>query len=268
MSISRKIRLIWFAFMMATFCYFIDAAFPNSNQNDFDINYYEINISIHPISEKNEGSVTVKATSIVENLTQITLDLYHTMLVTAVTGNSVGYHHDNDFLTIDLDRNYANNEQVSVTIYYSGKPSLSTGFNPMTFDRSRDAITISSESCPYYAHYWWPCKDQPDDKADSMDLKITVPLNLIVASNGVLVEVKNNRDGTKTHHWQVRNPIATYLVSFTTSNYKIIKDNYINSDGDTLQIMHFVYPEHYNLALVDFNNRFAGHKLKYIYILL
>ncbi len=250
----KKICCFLFALVMATLSRSFCAAFSNFNQNDFDVDYYEINISIDPTTEKIDGSVTVKAISTVENLTELTLNLYHAMSVTAVTGNTVGYNHNNDLLIIDLDRNYAKNEQVSVTIYYNGKPSLGAGFNPMTFDRSRSVVTISSESCPYYARYWWPCKDQPDDKPDSMDIKITVPINLMVASNGALIEVKNNGNSTKTHYWQVRNPIATYLVSFTISNYNIIEDKYINADRDTLPIMHFVYSEHYRKALVDFNN--------------
>ncbi len=253
MSNLLKAGCVLLSVFIAIACCSICAAFSNSDQSNFDVYYYEINISINPSNETIDGSVSAKAISMIDNLTQVKLDLYQNLSVTAVTGNCAGYIHNNDSLLINLDRGYNKNESFGVTIFYNGKPSLSPGFNPMTFDRSRSVATISSESCPYYARYWWPCKDRSDDKPDSMDLKITVPSNLTVAANGALIEIKDNGDGTKTFHWQIRNPIATYLVSFTISNYQIIEDNYVNAE-DTLSIMHFVYPEHYDKALIDFNN--------------
>lgn len=225
-----------------------------ANQDDYDVYYYHLDITIDPIAETINGAVTVCATSLVDNLALITLDLYDNMKVTAVTGNVVGFSHHDHLLVLQLDRIYQRQQSLAVTVHYSGHPSAGTRFNPMTFDRSRGVVTISSESCPFYARCWWPCKDRPDDKPDSMDVKITVPATLTAASNGWLVEIIDNKNGTKTHHWQIRNPIATYLVAFTVTNYRVMTDRYIGAIGDTLPIRHFVYPEHYNKALVDFDN--------------
>jgi len=225
-----------------------------SNQDDFDVLTYELNISINPQNETISGSVTVQAMSLVDNLSQLTLDFYDNMTVTAITGNSSNFTRADNLLFIQLDKAYARNEVVTITVFYNGHPSSGTNFNPMTFDRSRSPVVISSESCPYYARCWWPCKDRPDDKPQSMDISITVPDNLVAASNGTLVEQTDNHDGTMTFHWEVRNPIATYLVAFTATNYQIIEDTYINAQNDTLDIMHFVLPEHYNNALNDFSN--------------
>ncbi|MFZ5517155.1 MAG: M1 family aminopeptidase [Candidatus Zhuqueibacterota bacterium] len=225
-----------------------------SNQDDFDVLYYELNIAVNPDDETITGAVTVQAMSLADNLAQLTLDLYNNMTVTAVAGNGSNFTHTDNSLFIQLDRVYARSEVISVTVFYNGHPSSGTNFNPMTFDRSRSPVVISSESCPFYARCWWPCKDRPDDKPQSLDISITVPANLVAASNGALIEQIDNKDGTMTFHWQVRNPIATYLVAFTATNYQIIEDTYINAQNDTLDIMHFVLPEHYNNALNDFGN--------------
>jgi len=226
----------------------------SANQDNFDVIYYAIDISINPETEIVAGSVNVQTISEIDGLTQLTLDLYDNMTVSLVTGNASGFTHANNLLVIDLDRAYNQGETISVTIFYNGHPEKISSFNPMTFDRSRSTVTISSESCPFYARCWWPCKDRPDDKPQSMDFKITVPSNLTVASNGVLIEVLDNGDGTKTFHWEIRNPIATYLVSLTASDYQIMYDNYINSQQDTLPIMKFIFPEHYNAAMTDLAN--------------
>ena len=36
------------------------------------------------------------------------------------------------------------------------------------------------------ADLWWPCKDHPSDKPNGVDLHITVPKDLVVASNGTM----------------------------------------------------------------------------------
>mgnify|MGYP003314106021 CR=1 FL=1 len=47
------------------------------------------------------------------------------------------------------------------------------------------AWTLSEAYC---ARSWWPSKDDPSDKADSVDILVTVPSDpdFIVASNGIL----------------------------------------------------------------------------------
>ncbi len=225
-----------------------------SNQDNFDVTYYDLDFSLDTENETIDGAVTVHALSRVDGLTQITLDLYDNMTVTSVTGNGAGFEHADNILTINLDKSYNADEFILATIFYNGHPSSGTDFNPMTFDRSRGTVIVSSESCPYYARCWWPCKDRPDDKPLSMDIKITVPSDLVAASNGALMTKVDNHDGTMTFHWQVKNPIATYLVAFSVTDYRIIEDTYITSSNDTLDIMHFVLPEHFNNALADFDN--------------
>ena len=251
-SIMNYVKILLFVvlFLLTTI---VSLTFAD-NQDDFDVIYYSLDVRINPQTEFLEGTVAINAISLIEGLSQLTLDLIDDMIVTSITGDVSGFVHENNTVVIDLSQNFNQNDTVQVTIFYNGYPSLEEGFNPMTFDRSRQTITISSESCPYYARYWWPCKDRPDDKPKKMDIKITVPSNLVAASNGVLTETLDNGDGTKTYHWQVKNPIATYLVAFSASDFEVINDEYINAQQDTLPIMIFAFPEHYNKALIDFEN--------------
>ena len=47
----------------------------------------------------------------------------------------------------------------------------------MFFDSHNNIDHIWTLSEPYGARDWWPCKDDPSDKADSVDIKI---LSLVV----------------------------------------------------------------------------------------
>ena len=92
-------------------------------------------------------------------------------------------------------------------IDYNGSPPT-TGFGSFTFDQHDGAPMIFSLSEPYGARDWWPCKDTPNDKADSVDISLEVPTGLIAASNGTLVDTVVVGNWT-TYHWQERYPIAT-----------------------------------------------------------
>jgi len=224
------------------------------SQRNFDVIYYEIDIRVDPATEIIDGFVTVLAISKTDDLSEMVLDFYDNMNIDSVAADGVSYVHENNLLNITLNQNFNENDTISVAVFYNGHPEKVGQFNPMTFDHSRSTVSISSESCPFYARCWWPCKDRPDDKPETMDVKIAVPPDLVVASNGKLIEVTTVEGGFKKFHWKISNPIATYLVAFTATDYQIIEDNFIDVYDDTLQIMTFVYPEHYNAALVDFDN--------------
>ena len=76
MSNLLKVCRTLLSILIIAGCCYICAAYSNSNQNNFDVYYYEINISIDPQTETIDGSVTVETTSTIDNLTQLTLDLY------------------------------------------------------------------------------------------------------------------------------------------------------------------------------------------------
>jgi len=225
-----------------------------SSPDSFDVIYYDLNITVDPSIEQISGVVTIQAISLIDALSQLILDFYDNMTVDEISGNSSGYAHNNNQILIALDRQYNRGDTITVNISYHGRPAAEINFDPLTFDRSRSAVTISSESCPYFARCWWPCKDRPDDKPEKMDIRITVPDNLVAASNGALAEIIDNGDNTRTYHWRVKNPIATYLVSFTASDYQIFEDYFIDEFEDSLHIMGFFYPEHYAAAMIDFDN--------------
>ncbi|MFI5371526.1 MAG: M1 family aminopeptidase, partial [Candidatus Eisenbacteria bacterium] len=101
---------------------------------------------------------------------------------------------------------------------------------------------IWSLSEPYGARSWWPCKDAPEDKADSVDVRFTVPSALITASNGTLISATD--DGVKTvSHWHERHPIATYLISIASYPYMKTLDWYRPSPADSMPIEFYNFPE-------------------------
>ena len=227
----------------------------SSEQSDFDVKYYRIELNIVPTTETINGNVTTTGTSSIDGLNQVTLDLFDNMQVDSVisNGESVNFTHTNNELIITLPTNYNVDESFETIVYYNGKPVSAGGFASFTFRQHQGVPIISTLSEPFGALTWWPCKDNPADKADSVDIIITVPDTLVVASNGKLISEIQNYNNTKTFHWAERYPISTYLISLAISNYETFSDYYHYSDTDSMEVKFYVYPEDLSNALEDFN---------------
>lgn len=213
-------------------------------QSHWDVRHYKIDFGINFNSEIISGYVTVTATSLIDSLTFIELDLLDNMTVDSVyvNGASAVFNHNNDLITITLDDYYGLLEPFDATVYYQGHPTEG-GFQGFKFATHSGTDMVTSLSEPYYARSWWPCKDYPEDKADSVDIIITHPIDFVCASNGLLVSIVDNHNGTETTHWTHHYPIAAYLVAIGVTNYAEFSAWYEDQSSDSMPIDFFVFPE-------------------------
>ncbi|MBU1701212.1 MAG: T9SS type A sorting domain-containing protein [Candidatus Eisenbacteria bacterium] len=214
---------------------------PTGNQYLYDVGYYDIVFNLNPSTHVLTGTVTMRATASTASLDMVELDLRVNMNVSSVTsgGAATTYSHLSDILSIDLDRTYSSGEEFILVIDYSGTPS--GGY--FAFDSNGGETLIWTLSQPYGARTWWPCKDYPFDKPDSVDIHVTVPSGLITASNGSLREQTD--DGTLAYSWwHEEYPIATYLVSLAIHPYSVFTDAYVYSPGDSMDLVFYDFPAH------------------------
>jgi len=222
------------------------ASDPTTNQSKYDVEYYWLDLDIVPSTQTVSGTVRMVAEVVDGPLSSVDIDLYDNMTVDSVTvtgGGALAYSHTGDILSVTLDRSYATDEVFSIDVTYGGSPSTSAGAFEFTSYGGEDMIWSLSE--PFGARTWWPCKDYSDDKPDSADIWITVPENLIVASNGTLRETVDN-GSTLTYKWHEQYPIATYLVSVAIHPYTVFSDYYHYSPTDSMEIQYYVFPAHYD----------------------
>jgi len=118
----------------------------------------------------------------------------------------------------------------------------------MKFESHSGTPNVFTMVSPKGARKWWPCKDTPADKPDSLDVWVTYPEEYVCASNGLLIEQINNGNGTVTDKWHESYPVATYLTSLAISNYQIYSQTYTSGD-DTMPIDHYLFPELYDTCV-------------------
>ena len=133
----------------------------------------------------------MKASVVAGPLSTVDLDLYANLTVDAVTSGGVAatFSRSGNLLTVNLDRAYATGEMMDVVVSYHGAPSAAGYFG---FNTANGRNLVWSLSEPFGARSWWPCKDAPEDKADSVDIRVTVPSGMITASNGTRIEATDN----------------------------------------------------------------------------
>lgn len=220
---------------------FSKSAYPSDP--NYDVQYYKLDISVTHTPKFINGVVTLNAKSLLDNLTQVKIDLQNTLTVDSIiSGAKISFQHVSDIITVQLEKVYKLNELVSLKIYYHGTPG-SSGFGSYETGYHSGAKTIFTLSEPYGASDWWPCKDTPADKADSADVWIRCDSSLKAISNGKLMGVANNKDGTFTWKWQERYPIAQYLISMAISNFAEYQQYFNYSKTDSMLVIHYIYPE-------------------------
>ena len=219
------------------------------DQGKIDITYYKIDFEIDFDSEQIFGSVIANGFVGIDQPDYIEFDFSGEMIVDSVWFNNEGisFDHINDIIKIPAQASIPEGYNFSCQIFYHGSPPTS-GFGSYNFDMHNNIDHVWTLSEPYGARDWWPCKDDPSDKADSVDIIVTVPSEQIVVSNGLLIDEQDLPNGKKTYHWSERYPICTYLVSIATYPYTFWTDTYVGLNGDTLPLEYYVYPDHYELV--------------------
>lgn len=234
---------------------------PVSVSRNYDISYYRLKLIVKTTPNRLEGSLLFKAVCTAKRVKDVRLDFMRsTMIIDSVivAGRKAGFRQDSSIFTISLDRTYHTGEIICAEIFYKNAQTWRDWVGHVHFG---SLPWIWSTSEPYGARYWWPCNDHPADKADSMDIIVTIDSSLRVGSNGRLVATVDNGNGTTTFHWHEGHPIATYLVSISIGNYVQFSDYFTYSSTDSVQILNYVLPEHIDTARIVLRRAVDGLRI-------
>ncbi len=145
---------------------------------------------------------------------------------------------------ITLPTPLAAGTMFTAQVWYHGMPPTGAGFfNGITHAVSGGGThMVYTVSDPWVALNWWPCKQSVNDQADSVDMFVTVPANVVDGSCGVLVSIDStSTPGSWTYHWQTRYPIDYYLISIAVAKYSEYRSYWHFSATDSVLIQNFFY---------------------------
>jgi aminopeptidase N len=201
-----------------------DTDYPQYGDIFTDVLHYGLDLKWDPSGMVLTGTATL-AVRAAAPTNRFVLDLGVSMQVDAVTvdGRGVRAAHDGDHLTVPLGRPVAQDDVSTVVIAYHGTPE--TVKAPVT---RRDiqgvgaAVTATggvwAQQEPYGAFTWYPCNDQPSDKA-LYDVSITAPDGWAGVTGGAFLG-RTEVGGQGVYRWRQPDPVSTYLVAFSVDQFK------------------------------------------------
>lgn len=222
--------------------------FSNVVQKKNNIVYACCKWTIDPAVNYIGGSVTFYFIPEENNFDTLILDLADPLNVDSIVYNNglISFSHHDNQLDIFFPVNLSQGVEDSVKIFYDGAP-VPTGFGSFIHTDHSGTPIIYTLSEPFGARDWWPCKQDLNDKIDSIDIFVTSPIQYRTASNGLLISEDSSLN-QRTCHWKSNYPIAAYLVAIGVTNYSVFSEQMVLSNGDTLPLINYVYPENLLVA--------------------
>jgi len=219
----------------------------NPNTQNYDVTYQELRFTLDPAVYFISGQVTTTFTAL-SDMTSITFDLTNQLTVSSVTMNSTTLsfvQNANNEVVISLPSTLTTGNTGTVVITYSGAPA--TGEQAFTASTHNGTPVIYTLSEPFGARDWWPCKQDLNDKIESIDVYLTAPNTYVSVSNGLEQSAIDNGNGTKTTHFHHGYPIPAYLVAIAVTNYQIFTQTAGTAPND-FPIVNYIYPENFSSA--------------------
>ncbi|WP_435357374.1 M1 family metallopeptidase [Emticicia sp. SJ17W-69] len=216
----------------------------NPLQAIMDIRHYTIDLEVDIAKQSIAGFAEVNL-NLSQKTDTILFDLIHLYKVTSVkvNGKSSLFTQQSDKILITSPVGFENGNHT-IKIEYNGMPPVAIrppwdgGFTWTKDVAGNDwvAINIQGEGGKMY----FPCKDHPSDEPnEGVDMKITIPSNLVVAGPGLLMNVTTKKNKS-IYYWKTNYTISNYCILFNIGKYKVAKDTYTTIEGNKVPIEYYV----------------------------
>lgn len=243
-------------------------------KQNIDMVHYDFDLKIDPYQRYIGGFVTLTFIP-TSSISELNFRLHKKLNLISIEldDKTVSYSRNKDDFKVSFSSSLQQGSTHKIKIEYGGEPqmtgSLGGGMLLASHEGVPSATTLSE---PFEAYAWLPIIDEVSDKFTA-SINLTVPSDMVGASNGVLVDTVTNQDGTLTYKWVENYPISAYLISANVTNYSYFEDLYTSLDGSKIMpLAYYVYPEHlsdaqtYFSEVPDMINLYANYAGEYPFI--
>lgn len=225
----------------------------NPLTQNYDMLHQRLELDLTPAELYISGKVTSQLRFLAQS-SSVSFDMHSSLQVTALRINGqdwpVVQPSASHVLTIPLAQNYSADSTLSVEVEYQGIPDQGEGAFVVDSYFGQSVLWTLSE--PFGAKDWWPCKQDLNDKIDSVEVILNVPANYQAVSNGNQVSVSDLPNGNKSYHYQHNYPIPAYLVAVAVADYTLYTQDYSNGSS-SFPIYNYFYSitSHWMIAQVQ-----------------
>ncbi len=196
---------------------------PEILPKQFQIKHYDVELrpDIHTASIEGKVSIQLNAVAPVGKNTRIPraelkLDVGDLTINSAtLDGEPIVTEKRGTQLFVTLTSKAALADSHTLSIVYEGKPKKGLYFLP-EYQQLYTAFDTSE---------WLPCDTDPKVRA-SLNLKLTLPSNYVIAANGKQISSRTTQDGKTQYTWLQNEQHACYLYGFAAGVFRDHSENF------------------------------------------
>lgn len=220
-----------------------------------DVKSYVLDLEIFPDERKIAGVGETEFLLLApSDKVELKLDSRFEISRIEVNGNNAQYQRQGGVLTIMLGAEQPSGSKAKVAVYYSGNPHVAKNapwaggsvWSKTAKGEHFIATAVQGEGCDLF----WPCKDHFSDKADRMQIKLTVPKGLSAVTNGVLQKIDELPGNKQRFDWLLSVPASDYNIALNIGPYSRISETYQSINGATVPIEFWALTENADKAKV------------------
>jgi aminopeptidase N len=214
-----------------------------------DLLYYDLDVRVDPEKKFISGRNTIRFKMLKDD-TRIQLDLFSNFTIDRIVLDKaeLKYTRELNTVLIDFPQTLRSGRTYSIDFHYSGQPREVGRFDALAFKKDpMGGHWINTANEGVGSAVWWPSKDSWHDEPEGMDIRVSIPSDLVNVSNGRFIEKTDLGDGYTKWHYRVHYPINSYNVSLNIGHYV----HFGEQMGD-LTLDYYVLPGSLEKAKVQF----------------
>ena len=196
-----------------------DPYLPGSGNAGYRVRHYDLDLDYAMSSNRLSGLARLSVTT-TQRLGRLSLDLAGVRVAKVSVGGRrrTKYAHRGRKLHVWLDDGVEAGTELAIDVHYSANPGPLKGpWGEVGWEELTDGVIVAGQ--PDGAPSWFPCNDDPGDKA-AYRIRFTTDSPYTVVCNGELVE-QTVRGSRTTWVFDQREPMATYLATVQIGRYVV-----------------------------------------------
>ncbi|MEM6965539.1 MAG: M1 family aminopeptidase [Bacteroidota bacterium] len=204
-----------------------------------DLTHTKLDLKFNWEEEKVLGKATLTLEPLFYSSNTLTLDakgFIFNQISFEGKNENLDYEYDGEILTINLGKEFKDNEPFKIFIDYVANPTETGGSDAITSDQGLFFINPRNENPnkpqqiwtqgeTEWNSRWFPTIDKPNERC-TQEMYLTVEDRFQTLSNGLLTSSTKNTDGTRTDYWKMNQPHAPYLFMIAVGEFAVVKDTW------------------------------------------
>jgi hypothetical protein len=223
----NRIRLV---ICLLILCTIVKGNSSDTRSDSVDILHTNLMIDVSDFHTKTlYGRADITFSAKVDGVQYIKLDLLQLSVDSIKSGkNALRFSYNDSVIAINLPVTLSVGQKQTISIFYHGHPIQMPGdFGGFYWDdQYAFNIGVSFLASPHnYGKVWFPCFDNFVERC-TYHFAITTDHKRRAMCNGNQDTMAISANGNKTWYWTMSDPIPSYLVSMTVSDYIVLTDSY------------------------------------------